>query len=358
MMPDEERHSLANHLTQEGIGLLAIADDKALSHALHCFEQAVHLRSGLPLDEQPWYRWGLTAGLMNQADVLARMGQHGEALASYDRAIEHLQQLPLELEPGFRWRLGLAWMNRGLTLQSRGQEHLGAALASVDEAIQTLNHPSLTTARDQGTLGCAWLNRAAMLMGMAPARPDEAQEAATQALLRLQPFEQTDLIAAEASLKARHRYCHATATLLETPPVNSDSADAWILAAEDHVEEALALVDLWRGQGDFSEIALELFRFGCRIYLAFQPQFLGEFMLDVLRPDLDRQREEAFYEAAEESLVLAAEVLRHRGIDALGSKRVEDLLEMLAKLESATRQIHAWHDEATSQRKLATKKAR
>ena len=56
----------------------------------------------------------------------------------------------------------------------------------------------------------------------------------------------------------------------------------------------------------------------------------------------------AFFEAAEESLMIAAEVMRHRGIEALGPKRVGDLLEMMAKLEAATGQIIAWHQSHVS----------
>lgn len=341
---DEECHARANRLTQKGIELLNSGHDSVLLQALSCFEQAIQLRSGLPLEAHPWYRWGLTAGWMNRAEALSRLERHKEALTSYDRAIEHLQRLPLEIETAFRWRLSLAWMNRALTQQALGQ--LDSALASLDESIEVLSHASMTTTRDIGTLGCAWMNRAAVLMEMEPARPGAAQEAAIQALARLQPLEKQDVLAAEASLKARHRYCQATALLLESPPVNIDKADGWILAATDHVEEALVLVSYWREQADFTEIALQLFRFGSRIYLAFQPHFLGEFMLDVLRPEAGRFLEKAFFEAAEESLMIAAEVMRHRGIEALGPKRVGDLLEMMAKLEAATGQIIAWRHEA------------
>ena len=344
MKPDEECEDLANRLTQEGIRFLAAPAEGALSHALRCFDQAIEWRCHLPLAEHPWYRWGLTAGWMNRADVLARLGRPDEALDSYDQAIRHLQQLPLEMEPAFRWRLGLAWMNRGLALQAQGGEQTGAALASLDYAIQTLDHSSLTTARDMGTLGCAWMNRAVVLMKMEPAQSADAQEAASEALARLHLLERQDVVAAEAALKARYVYCQATATLLETPPVDSDRADAWILAAEDHVEEALVLVNLWRGQADFTELALHLFRFGCRIYLAFQPQFLGEFMIDVLRPNPERRVELSFLEVAEESLGIAAEVMRHRGITEMGPKGIEGVLETLAKLNAASDQIRAWRE--------------
>jgi len=176
-----------------------------LLEAVRCFEEAIRLRTGLPLQMQPWYRWGFTAGWMNRAEALSRLGRHEEASSSYDRALDQLQQLPLEMEPAFRWRLGLAWMNRALTLQALGYERVGMALESLDESIRVLSHVEMTTMRDRGTFGCAWMNHAAVLMESQPAQPMEALESATHARFCLQPFERIDVIAAEAALKARLR---------------------------------------------------------------------------------------------------------------------------------------------------------
>jgi len=337
---DEDKHAQANQWTQRGIALLAPLEQAHLTEALHCFDQAIQLRQDLPLHESPWYRWGLTAGWMNRAEALARLGQPQKALAAYDEALAHLQKLPLEMEPAFRWRLGLAWMNRALTLQTLADE--AAALASLNQAIRVLEHASLTTPRDQGTLGCAWMNRAALLMEMAPSRPAEALDSASRALVCLRPLEKQDVMAAEAALKARHRVCQAIAELLESPPVDLEKADDWILSATDEVEESLNVAEAWQGTADFSEITLQLFRFGCRIYLAFQPHFLGEFMMDVLRPRPGREVSAAFHIAAEDALQHAAEILRQRGLSDLGLTRVDDLLQMLGQLEEAARQIRAW----------------
>ncbi|GEP46211.1 hypothetical protein [Brevifollis gellanilyticus] len=345
---DEEKHALANQWTQRGISLLSSPVSSDLIEALGCFDEAIHLRQGLLLEVNPWYRWGLTAGWMNRADVLSRLGRAQEALAAYGRALEHLQKLPLEMEPAFRWRLGLAWMNRALTLHDLGPAHDEAALASLDTSIEVLSHPALTTPRDLGTLGCAWMNRAALLMQTQPVRPAEALEAALKALPSLVPLERSDLVAADAALKARHRSCQAIAMLLETPPVPVDKADDWIMTATDHVEEGLALAEHWQGRADFTEITLQLFRFGCRIYLAFQPHFLGEFMLDVLRPRPDRVISRDFHIAAEEAIQHAAEILRQRGPTDLGLRRVDDLLLVLEGLEAAAQQIRTWRPAETT----------
>lgn len=337
---DEDKHATANQWTQRGIALLATLEQAHLTEALDCFDEAIRLRKGLPLQESPWYRWGLTAGWMNRAETLSRLGRPPEALAAYDQALVHLQQLPLDMEPAFRWRLGVAWMSRALTLHALNDGT--AALDSLDHAIQVLSHPSLVTPRDQGTLGCAWMNRAALLMEIAPSQPGEALDSAFRALACLRPHEKQDVMAAETALKARHRVCQAIAELLETPPVDLEKADDWIVSATDHVEESLDLAEFWQGTADFSEITLQLFSFGCRIYLAFQPHFLGEFMMDVLRPRPGRPVNDAFHTIAEDSLRHAADILRQRGPADLGLRRVDDLLQVLGRLDAAARQIRAW----------------
>lgn len=342
----EESHALANDWTQSGIRLLAANDPVKLDEALACFEAAIQLRADLPLDSHPWYRWGLTAGWMNLAEVFSRLGRFDEALSAYDHALDHLQKLPLDMEPAFRWRLGLVWMKRALTQQSLG--HHATACESLEKSIRVLSHPTMTTVRDLGTLGCAWMNHAAMLMESEPPQPVETQESAQKALACLRPFEKTDAVAAEAAIKARHRYCQATAYLLETPPVDAASADNWIMTATDAVEEALSLAAHWQQQGvHFSDVPLQLFRFGCRIYLAYQPQFLGEFMLDVLRPEGGRSASDAYFEAASEALKHAAEILRERGPTDFGLTRLDALLQVLARLEAAARQIQAWREQPT-----------
>lgn len=67
-------------------------------------------------------------------------------------------------------------------------------------------------------------------------------------------------------------------------------------------------------------------------------------MIDVLRPNPERRVELSFLEVAEESLGIAAEVMRHRGITEMGPKGIEGVLETLAKLNAASDQIRAWRE--------------
>lgn len=320
---------------RRGLELLAMEDASAWRTALAFLDRALELRRGQPLEGRPWQRWGVTAAWMNRADALHRLGRHEASIESYDEALAHLQLLPLEMETAFRWRLGLAWMNRALPLQALGR--LTEAAASLEQAIRGLDHPSLVSLRDRGALGGAWSNLARVRLG--EGAPLAALPAVAQALTVLAPFEAQDAAAAAVALQARHAGCEAVAQLLEAGCRDAGQAERWIHEATDWVETALDLAHAWQGR-DFGDLPLQLFRFGCRIYLAYQPQFLGEFLLDVLRPQSRRQT--AYFQAAEEALQKAATVLRQRGPADLGLRRLDDLLSLLQQLERAADQVRSW----------------
>lgn len=331
----------ASAMVRRGLELLALDEASAWRQALACFDRALELRRGKALEDGPWQRWGLTAAWMNRADVLHRLGQHEASLAAYDEALAQLQLLPLDVEPAFRWRLGLAWMNRALPLQALG--HLAEAAGSLEQAIRILEHPQLVSLRDLGALGSAWSNLARVRLVQED--PLAALPAVRQSLAVLAPFERQDAAAAVVALQARHAACDAVARLLEAGCRDADQAEAWIHEATDGMEAALDLAHFWQGR-DFGDLPLQLFRFGCRIYLAYQPQFLGEFLLDVLRPPSRRQPD--YFQAAEEALQAAAIVLRERGPADLGLRRLDDLLGLLQRLQLAAEQIRDWQQTGIS----------
>ncbi len=332
---DLSREDEASAMVRRGLEWLAVEEASSWRQALACFDRALELRRGRSLEGQPWQRWGLTAAWMNRADVLHRLRQHEASLAAYDEAVAQLQLLPLEMEPAFRWRLGLAWMNRALPLQALGR--LAEAVDSMERAVAVLDHPQLVSLRDRGALGSAWANLARVRLVQED--PLAALTAVRQALAVLAPFERQDAAAAVVALQARHAACDAVARLLEAGCRDADQAETWIHEASDGMEAALDLACFWQGR-DFGDLPLQLFRFGCRIYLAYQPQFLGEFLLDVLRPPARRRA--AYFQVAEEALQTAAIVLRQRGPADLGLRRLDDLLDLLQRLEAAAHQLRTW----------------
>ena len=360
--PPEDRNAVAKVWMKRGIALLSANEAAALPEALHCFEQALAIRRELPFEESSWFRWLLTACWMNRGDVLTRLGKPDDLIAaeqSFDEAIFHLEKLPLEEDSQYRGRLALAWMNRSLALRAQATpESLHAALLSLDHG-KTVIEESVAAKLPVSTalLPTLLINRAALLLEIAPPRMLEAMVVAEEALTLCQPTEHLNLQAAEVGLKARHIFCHAVAMLLETPPVDTSRADDWIMQATDKVDEAMRLTASWESEreaGPFHALRHELFRYGCNLLLAYQPHFLAEFLLDVLDPEncsplLTQDAE--LYRAGLEALHLAAAELRRRGPLDLGLHGMDRLIVMLASLSQAAERINRvahkeWHKPA------------
>lgn len=332
---------------QRGIALLSAGRQEVLKEALHCFDQALERRRQLPWQTNEKYRWLLTACWMNRGDVLTRLGEPSmlvDAVHSFDEAITLLEGLPLDADPQYRGRLVLGWMNRSLALRYQGSpESLDEALFSLSRAEDALLQG--TRAPDLSLLASIIMNRAALLLEFTPPRALEALQSADTLIELCGPTEETDELASELGLKARHVFCRAVAILLETPPVDPAHADEWLMRATDRVDEAMTLTAIWSKHNTapgFHVLQFELFRFGCHMYLAWQPHFLAEFILDVL----DRERASPMFShskqlhaAGMEALTMAAEVLKRRGPLDLGLKKVDRLIEIIAELNAAAERI-------------------
>ena len=269
-----------------GMDLVKENSPEELQKAIRCFDEAIALRSALPLAENPFFRYGLSAGWINRADALARLegdDSLAEAINSYDEALLLLESLPLEENILYPRRLAIAWINRGMALQK--QPAPGSAWEAAEcfrEAIEVLEHPSaITVAGNKLLLAGAWCNLAGALMASGKESVEDIQLAAVKALQLASTSEKADIISAEIGMKARHILCRlVTKNILDKKPVSE------ILIAEttDAVEDALALARHWKSQGDaqFVKLAREIFRFGCRIYENCQPHFLAEFLMEHL----------------------------------------------------------------------------
>lgn len=341
----EDRHVMAKVWMQRGIALLSADNAAALPEALNCFEQALAIRQELPFEENARYRWLLTACWMNRGDVLTRLGGESnlsEAIRSFDEAICHLTRLPLEEDPQYRGRLVLAWIIRSLALRTLSKPE--EALASLAQARQALLEGVRPDRPADLTLQVTLMtNHAALLLELPSPKALEAMQASQAVLDLSRKDEKNDLLAAEIGLKARHTFCHAVALLLETPPLITKDVDEWILQATDYVDEAMQLVAAWESKGmprHFHRLRLELFEYGCRLYLAYQPHFMAEFLLDVLDPAQGQKAVPAdLCDAGIEALKLAADVLQRRGPLDFGLGGMDRMLEVLESLNQAAERI-------------------
>ena len=77
----------ASKFMKSGIRLMNDAQPDAVAEALVCFERALELRSRLPVDTVPLFRYGLAACWLNKADAIIRQGDAAQitaALRAYD----------------------------------------------------------------------------------------------------------------------------------------------------------------------------------------------------------------------------------------------------------------------------------
>ncbi len=279
----------ASTLMKRGLQLLEAADASRLAEALVCFDGALELRRRLPIDAVPAYRYGLAACWLNRADALVRLGGSGspaEAIHSYDAAIEVARGLPLQDDPRFPRRLAIAHQNRGLALLAYGRP-VAEAIAAFTEAVAILEHEHAARIPDRPyALAAVWVNLA-NAYASEPAAAPAALAAAQRAIDLVAGLEGENPDAADVGLKARHVLCRAVAPRLAAAfGADAVSADD-VHAATDAVDDGLQLVQRWERAGvtRFRGLAYDLFRFGARVYAAYQPQFLDEFVRDQMAGD-------------------------------------------------------------------------
>jgi tetratricopeptide (TPR) repeat protein len=274
------KNELANVVMNRGICLLSIGDAERFPLALADFDQAIELRKDLPFEEDPMFRWGLSASWMNRGDVLNRMGDRKEeALAAYDQALEHLKQLPNQENPAFVQRLALAWANRGLVVEDQVE-----ARKCFDECISLLSAPQ--DPQQLLTLCNALLNRGRHSLQIA-GDPEATAADARSVVELLTPHERNHPSPAEMALQARHLLAHALCTWLDGSKKGPGIAEDWIGDATDTVEDALSVERHWEQQGltAFRPLASDLFELGLHVYRVCQPHFLAEFLIESLDPE-------------------------------------------------------------------------
>jgi tetratricopeptide (TPR) repeat protein len=292
LLSNDSRHKnqLASDWMHRGMDLANENSEATLEQAVRCFDEAIALRRTLPLDENHFFRYGLSAGWINRGDAMMRFGTNrslAEAVKSYDEALILLESLPLKENALYPRRLAIAWINRGFALQKQEAPHdLWEATACFREAIEVLESPEANEVTDRASLlAGAWINLAEAFMSSDQEDAETIRSAARKALALVLPSERLDLVSAEIGSKGRHLLCRlAVRDIAGKRPLSKPSASE----ATDAVDETLALVRHWKlqGQGKLPTLALEIFRFGCRLYENSQPHFLAEFLTECLAPEL------------------------------------------------------------------------
>ena len=301
----------ASVIMKRGIALMEEDRPGAASEALACFDEALSLREGLPLAESPILGYGVAACWLNRADALMRLGggpQVAEAIRSCGEGIAVLQTLPLEKDPRFSRRLAMAHHNRGLFLQVQGGLASEVA-AAFDQALAVLEHDHAAGIEDRRyLLAVVWMNLASVLAAQGTSESESrALSAAMQAIGLVAETEAEDPAAAEVGLKARHALCRTFAGRLSAAQAGQQAMPDDVHEATDAVDDGLALIRRWeqKGVARFRMLAGDLFRFGLRVYLIYQPQFLQEF----LDENLDPEQSSAAYVQDEDIRAAAQEIV-------------------------------------------------
>ena len=298
-MSDSKPHDLqqahaidaeASSLIKEAIHLLAQRRPDGAAEALACVERALALRSQLPFERVPAFRDGLAACWLNRAEALMQSGDStriAEALRSYDEGIALLRRLPLGEDPRYARRFALAHQNRALVLMMLDPSHIHEAIVAFRSALAVLALDEAAAIPDRAYLQAAiWLNLAnAQLFDSSDAGAMSVRQAAANAISIVSAIEAGDADAAEVGMKARLVTCHVLAARLSEPVDGRARADD-VHDATDAVDEGLSVARQWEqlGVDRFRGLASDLFRFGARVYAAYQPQFLEEFIAETLDP--------------------------------------------------------------------------
>jgi hypothetical protein len=341
-------NDLASSRMESGIALLNRGTPEDLNQAIRFFDEAIELRRGLPLEENPGFRYSLAAGWINRGDAFARLGGGAnlvEAVNSYSAAIDLLKEPPAGDDGSFLGRLAIAWTNRGVALEHQeGEPALAEAILSYRKVIELLTGgQSVLAPRLQPILAAALVNLGnASLRAPGRASAMQACDAEEKALTLLAANESNSPPEGEAALRARYILCHAITILLgETSDDPSSQLDL-VGKMTDAIESGLSLARSWEKAGvtRFRPLATQFFQLGAWAYERYQPHFLAQFLLDHLDPEAaasDLSPDADWLTIAEESLSRSRRALSNLDFASLmtpeGIRRMEILKEVRAAEE-------------------------
>ncbi len=311
---NEATDAQASSFMKEGIRLMKSGND--VDAAILQFDRALELRRRLPTEILE-HAYGLAACWLNRAEALTSLGPgyHLLVLDAYDEALALLRRLPLGTDARFSRRLAIALQNRALVLAAQNPPETADAIGSLVDAIAVLDHAEAMDAPDRDfLLAVVWMNLANIQASEDAIVSDlAAREGARRALALVKAHEHKDAAAAEVGMKARHVLCQIAARRLSVE-AEREAVLEEVYDATDLAEEGLGLVREWerRGVDLFRNLASDLFRFGARIYVDYQPHFLHEFLSE----QLDPQRSARTYVQSREMQEAAREIRLLPGSEA------------------------------------------
>ena len=338
------RNAAASHWMHRGMALAEKNSPGNLTEAVLCFDEAIALRSLLPLAEIPWFRYALSASWINRADTFARLDLNeervfAEAIHSYDEALHLLSSLSLDDNALYVRRLAIGWIQRGAAIQNRGRtSRIGEALACFESAIRVLEHPMAAALADQRAMQAgAWANWAAASLLRTDPDTDRICQAARTVLALTASHEDADPAAAQTGFSARLTLCRLLVRRLAS---GSAIPEELLANATDAADGGLALARRWEaaGQARWRATARELFRLGCQIYQECQPRFVAEFILECLDPEMSIPAvppDAAVGRIATASLWSVAERIQQRSFTASPGHGVFDVLAEVRTLRAA-----------------------
>lgn len=326
-----------------GCAFQAGSSRDCLEKALGAFDRAVALLERLPLGLVPRFRHNVAAAWMNRANTCVQIGTASSlstARQAYSRAIEIAGELPLDEKPSFRILLASCWLNFG-NLDQR-LSRFPEAVLDYDRALAalgTLAQCGHRVARHHAAT--AWANRGEALLSMAEVG-ESAVESARNALLQVRGRPLDGVAEAKLKLRALRVLARGRESVLHAKPCRHNANE--VAALTDIAETGLDLAFGIRARDPemFDPFLIWFFSFGSRIYGRYQPQFLAEYLKEMLHrwipggaPGLGSELRAVARQAAAGTL----DGLRHRRLFVAGTRQTDLLLSTVSDLQNAAAQF-------------------
>jgi hypothetical protein len=314
--------------------------------ALQAYDQAIGILKG-ETSPTPELTQSLAVAWMNRANILQRFGVP-EALQHSVKAYDEALSLASVFSPTDHAGLvGSMWMNRGAALERvLARELDDQAAASFRSAIGVLeaSGAGAENVHIRRLTLAARINHAGVVLRLGGAAAASDTIAACGVMLdSLKDLEDNDPADADLAFRARRIVCEASGRLMEG--LTGANVDRDVLSrATDSAEEALSQAKLWESRGlpAFRPWTRWFFDFALSLYAQFQPQFLGEFILDTLRSPQTPPAWSQSPELRTAALTTTERVRRYVGerlLQSVADPAAPQLNELLQTLQDVEKQL-------------------